>query len=210
MLDIKHSISNLFPASLADLKSGRRLLVLFPPFDINLSAFAQRVWELAKATGSSIQFLGLVNEANEESKIRRNLTTVASMVKDENIFVETQISFEKSWLDAVRMNLRASDTVVCFAEHRVSFSNKPLSQILESQLHTEIYILSGFAPSQEEKSNWIPQTLAWIGSLAIIFGFFFLQVRIIDLTREGVRTLFLLISLPIGIGLLWAWNSLFG
>ncbi len=210
MLDTKHSISNLFPASLPDLKSARRLLVLVPNFDINLSAFTSRVWELATATGSSILFLSLVNDAESELKQRRELTSIISLFKNAHMDVQTKIAFGNDWVEVVRENLRVGDMVVCIAKQRTGSLNKVLSETLSARLNTQVYILTDIASQKESNKNWISETTARIGSLAIILGFFFLQVRIIDLTKDGVRTLFLLISLPIGMGLLWTWNSLFG
>jgi hypothetical protein len=202
MLDTKYSISNLFPASLSDLKSGRRLLVLFPPFDINLPAFAQRVWELAKATGLHILLLAQFDEAQKESKLRRDVITLSAMLKNENILVESNVLFGRDLIHLIRNHLHKGDIVVRVAEHKINS--------LESQIDSQIYILSGLVPKKDSNSNLFLQLTSITGSLAIIVGFFFLQTRIIDLTKDGVRTLFLLISLPIGFGLLWAWNSLFG
>ncbi|HCK67386.1 MAG TPA: hypothetical protein DHW49_14085, partial [Anaerolineae bacterium] len=199
MLDTKHSISNLFPASLPDLKSARRLLVLVPNFDINLSAFTSRVWELATATGSSILFLSLVNDAESELKQRRELTSIISLFKNAHMDVQTKIAFGNDWVEVVRENLRVGDMVVCIAKQRTGSLNKVLSETLSARLNTQVYILTDIASQKESNKNWISETTARIGSLAIILGFFFLQVRIIDLTKDGVRTLFLLISLPIGM-----------
>jgi hypothetical protein len=210
MLDTKHSMSDLTSASLPDLKSGRRLIVLLPHFDFNPAILANRVWEIANGTSSSILFLGLVNEAERESKVRRDVATLSAMLKDNQIFIETEITFGKDWVDTVKSNLRAGDMVVCSAEQRTGSLNKLLSQSLSSKLNAQIYILSDIASQKQSNSNSLSQIVGWIGSIAIILGFFLLQVRIVDFTKDGLRTLFLLISLPIGIGLLWAWNSLFG
>src|SRR5688572_8848450 len=118
MLDTKQKLSDLNSASLPDLKPGRRLIVLVPTFDFNPAILANRVWELAKSTSSSILLLGLVNEAESESKVRRDLATLSAMLNDSQIFTETEISFRKDWLDAVKSNLRLGDLVVCSAEQR--------------------------------------------------------------------------------------------
>lgn len=202
MLDTKQKLSDLPPASFFDLKPVRHLIVLIPPFDINLSAFAHRVWELANATGSHILLLGQFDEAQKESKIRRDITTLSAMLKNESISVESKISFGKDWIQLIKNNFHKGDLLVRLAEHKISS--------LESQIDLQTYILSGFVAQKDSNSNWFSQLASILGSLAIIIGFFMLQVRIIDLTKDGIRTVFLLISLPIGLGLLWAWNSLFG
>ncbi|MBL8098060.1 MAG: hypothetical protein JNK81_02710 [Anaerolineales bacterium] len=202
MLDTKQIISDLPPASFSDLKPARRLVVLIPPFDINLSAFAHRVWELANATGSHILLLGKFDEAQKESKLRRDVATLSAMLKNESILVESNFSFGRDWIHLIRNHLHKGDVLVRVAEHKINY--------LESQIDSQIYILSDLVSQKDSNSNLFSQLTSVAGSLAIIVGFFMLQVRIIDLTKDGVRTLFLLISLPIGFGLLWAWNSLFG
>ncbi|MBX3038385.1 MAG: hypothetical protein KF758_15840 [Anaerolineales bacterium] len=202
MLDTKQIISDLPPASFSDLKPARRFVVLIPPFDINLSAFAHRVWELANATGSHILLLGQFDEAQKESKLRRDVTTLSAILKNESILVESNISFGRDWIHLIRNHLHKGDMLVRVAEHKINS--------LESQIDLQIYILSDLVSQKDANSNLLSQLTSIAGSLAIIVGFFMLQVRIIDLTKDGIRTLFLLISLPIGFGFLWAWNSLFG
>jgi hypothetical protein len=202
MLDTKQKLSDLPPASFSDLKPARRLIVLIPSFDINLSAFAHRVWELANATGSHILLLGQFDEAEKESKIRRDVATLSAILKNENSSVESNISFGRDWIHLIKNYLHKGDMLVRLAEHKINF--------LESHIDLQIYILSGFVTQKDSSSNKFSQLISTLGSLVIIAGFFVLQVRIIDFTKDGVRTLFLLISLPIGFGLLWAWNSLFG
>ncbi|MBL8091837.1 MAG: hypothetical protein JNJ43_15985, partial [Anaerolineales bacterium] len=177
-------------------------VVLIPPFDINLSAFAHRVWELANATGSHILLLGQFDEAQKESKLRRDVTTLSAILKNESILVESNISFGRDWIHLIRNHLHKGDMLVRVAEHKINS--------LESQIDLQIYILSDLVSQKDANSNLLSQLTSIAGSLAIIVGFFMLQVRIIDLTKDGIRTLFLLISLPIGFGFLWAWNSLFG
>ena len=208
MLDLKHSTSNLSPASVSDSEPVRRLIVLVPRFDFNLPAFAQRVLGLANATGSNILFLSLFNEAGEESTLRRELATLSAIIKDDKVSVETEILFGKDWVQAVKSRLQAVDMVVCFAEHRIDSSNKPLSQVLQSQVNAQIYILSGLV--SQPHSNRLSEIIAWAGSIAIILGLFFLQIKIIDFTKDWARTLLLLISLPVEIWAIWAWNNLFG
>jgi hypothetical protein len=181
--------------------------VLVPRFDFNLPAFAQRVWGLANATSSNILFLSLFNEAGEESPLRRELATLSAMVKDDKVSVETQVLFGKDWVQVVRVRLQPLDKVVCFAEHWIDSLNKSLSEILQSQVNAQIYILSGLV--SQPHSNRLSEIIAWAGSIAIILGLFFLQIKIVDFTKDWARTLLLLISLPVEIWAIWAWNNLF-
>lgn len=202
MLNSTHAITDLPSASIADVQLGRRLVVLVPRLDINLPAFANRVWELAKATGSHILLLGQFDEAYQESQLRRDVVTLSAMLTDEKISVESKISFGKDWAHLIKNNLQAADMLVHLAEHRINFS--------QSEIDAQIYILSDLVAQKDSSSNWLSQIAPVAGSIAIILGLFVLQVRISNFAKDWMQTLLLLISVPVGLWAIWAWNSLFG
>ena len=187
---------------------ARRLIVLVPCFEADLTAIARRVWELANATGMHVQFLSLYSDPAQEPSIRRQLVTISAMVKDDRISTEADIIFGKDWVSAVRKHFRSGDTVVCFAEQYAGSSRKPLSEVLQSDLGASVYILSGLYPRHDSRSNWLAQIAVWTGSIAIILGFSLLQIKI-DFAKDSAHAVLLLLSLPAEIWILWAWNSLF-
>ncbi|RJP50855.1 MAG: hypothetical protein C4586_05150 [Anaerolineaceae bacterium] len=197
------------PASVSHLQPARRLIVLVPRLDADLTAATRRVWELADATGAHVQFLGLYNDPAQEPSLRRELVTMSAMVKDGRVSAEANVILGKDWVAVVKSRWQAGDTVVCFDEQRVGLSRRPLSQILQSDLDVPLYILSGLYPQNDSRSNWPAQAAAWIGSLAIILGFLALQVKTIHLAKEWTITLQLL-SIPLEAWSIWVWNSLVG
>lgn len=196
-------------ASIPHLQPARRLIVLVPRLDADLTAATRRVWELANATDAHIQFLGLYSDPAQEPSLRRELVTMSAMVKDGRVSAEANVIFGKDWVAAVKSRWQAGDTVVCFDEQRVGLSRKPLSQVLQSDLDVPLYILSGLYPQNDSHANWPAQAAAWIGSLAIILGFLVLQVKTIHLAKDWTILLQLL-SIPVEAWLIWVWNSLVG
>jgi hypothetical protein len=85
---------------------------------------------------------------------------------------------------------------------------RPLSQILQSDLDMPLYILSGLYPQNDTRSNWLTQTFAWIGFIAIIAGFFMLQVKIDQLVKDWA-IIFQLLTTAVEFWLIWVWNNLF-
>ncbi len=196
-------------ASFPDLQPARRLLVLIPSIEADLTTITRRVWELADAIGVRVLFLGLYSDPSHESGLRRELVTMCAMVKDERVSASAEVLFGKDWVDVVRTHFQTGDMVVCLAEQRVGLSHKPLSQILQSELQLPIYILSDLYPQKDLHPKWITQFLAWTGSVAIIFAFFLLQIRIDHLAKDWAHIVLLLFTIPAEVLIIWGWNSFF-
>lgn len=220
-LDSKHQSLTLSSASRSDsstlplvagqrLEPVRRLIVLVPCLEVDLTAVTHRVWELANATGAHVQFLGLYSDPAQEPSLRRELVTMSAMVKDGRVSAEAHVIFGKDWVDVVKTRSQAGDMVLCLAEQRAGSSRKPLNQILHSGLDVPLYILSGLYPRNDSRSNWQAQIFAWVGSVAIICGFFLLQVKIGQLPGDWTHLALLPISVGLEIWVIWVWNSLFG
>jgi hypothetical protein len=84
-----------------------------------------------------------------------------------------------------------------------------LSQILESNVDAPVYILSGLEPQHEAVPNWLSQSIAWIGLIAIMAGSFLLQIQIMSVPAGWAQSTLLMLSVIAELGLLWVWNSLF-
>jgi hypothetical protein len=191
-----------------NLESARRLIVLIPA-DSDYSAAPRRIWELANATGASVQFLGLCKEVAEEPSLRRGLITMSALVRDARVDTEIRVELGTNWVRAIKSDYHDGDMIVCFAEQRAGLLHKPLSQILESSLGGPIYILSGGYMKEHSSSNWVSQVIAWLSSIGIIVGAFFLQIRIASLPQDWAQTTLLILSVIGEVWLIWGWNSLF-
>ena len=165
------------------------------------------MWELANTTGAHVKLLGLFNDETQEPSLRRRLVTMCAIVNYGSVSAETEVAFGKDWVDAVKSRWQAGDIVVCFAEQRAGLLQRPLSQILQSDLDIPLYILSGLYPQNDSSSSWLARAAAWIGSIAIIAGFFVLQTRI-SLLTDWSQTILMLLSTAVEVWAIWIWNSL--
>jgi hypothetical protein len=206
-LTIKHN-PLIVPSqvSVPSPETAHRLLVLVSGVDADLTAITRRVWELAETTKANIKFLGLSNDAMEESGLRRRLATMFAMVNYDNVSAETEIITGKNWRKAVKSRCQPGDMVVCFKEQRAGLLQRPLSQILQADLDVPIYILSDLNPKAGSSTNWPILAAAWIGFTAIVLGFLFLQVEIYHLASNWATTLELL-STAVEFWLIWVWNN---
>jgi hypothetical protein len=208
-LNLEHQSLTLFATPRSDTESARRLMVLVPCLEVDLTAVTRRVWELADGTGAHIKFLGLCNDAVQEPSLRRALVTMSAMVNYDNVSAETEVIVGRDWLGAVKSRCHPGDMIVCIEEQRTGLLRKPLSQILQSDLDVPLYILSGLYPQNDSRSNWPARPAAWIGFIAILLGFFVLQIKIVHLANAWTIVLELL-STVVEFCLIWVWNSLFG
>ena len=196
------------PVSELDLESTRRLIVLVPDDDLDYAAATRRVWELAGELKAHILFIGLCKDPEQEPGLRRQLITMTAMVQDGNASAETCIETGTNWVTIVKRNYRPGDLVVCFAEQRAGFLQKPLSQILQSSLNIPVYIISEVF-METAGMNWRSQITLWTGYAGIVIAFCLLQVRIVQLPKDGFQSLLLLLSIIPEFWLIWVWNNLF-
>jgi len=208
-LNYEHRALTVPIASQPDPEPARRLLVLVPSPEADLTSATQRIWELANASGAQVKFLGLCNDATQEPSLRRKLVTMTAIVNDGRVSAEAEVMGGKNWVEVVKSRWQPGDTVVCFDQQRMGILQKPLSQILRSDLNIPLYILSGLEPYKNPRSNWLTGVATWIGLALIILGFFFLQARIELLTKDGTRTALLLLTVGVEFWAITFWNSLF-
>jgi hypothetical protein len=207
-LDVNSSVFTLTPSSYSEAEREGRLVVLVPESDADISSAARKIWELANALGSHVQFLGLCKDKTREPSLRRQIIAMSTMVSGGSVTVESKIEFGGNWLDFVKSQLRKGDVVACFADHRAGLVNRPLSQILESNLNATVYILPEFQ-LESPRPGWIPSVLNWAGSITIIALFFWGQARITQMSQDWAHTALLYLSIFLEAGLVWFWSSLF-
>lgn len=190
------------------LETCRRLLVLVPGFDADLMAVTNPVWKLASVMGAHVTFMGLCNDAIQEPRLRRQLISMSAMMNYGKVSAEIEVVIGKDWVRAVQSRCQEGDMVVCFDGHRTGLLQRPLSQLLRSDLAVPLYILSGLDTKQRTRVGWQKQAVAWLGFVAIILGFFMLQIKIEEFAKNWTVLLELL-SVAVELWLVWAWNKLF-
>jgi len=189
----------VFNASQPDLETGRRFIVPVTNPNADLTLIARRVWELAKAMGSRVQFLGLCDDAVHELELRRTLATVSAVMNYGNVSADSAILLGRNWLESLRAYVQAGDTVV--------YWNAQNSKLLQVDLGVPVYVIPEMKPRKVQRTNWSTQAAAWIGSIAIIVLFFFMQVQIEHLAK-GWATVMELLSVAGEFSLIRFWNNL--
>lgn len=197
-------------AALSASEEQPRLIVLVPDSEGDLVSAARKIWGLANALGRRVQFIALCKDIDYEPRLRRHLVTLASMVRDDLVIVETKLEFGKNWLRFVKANWHEGDVIACFAEQEsVWMMRRPLNEILASNLNTTVYVINELYQTKSNRSSWISETLMWVGAIGIIACFFWLQVKLIQMPKDWAHNSLMYISVLIEVFLIWGWNSLF-
>lgn len=190
-----------------NLESVHRLIVLIPA-NIDFSAATQRIWGLAHITGMYVQLIGLCKDTVEESRLHRELITMASLLKNGKISAEVKFEPGTNWMNAIKTSYVTGDVIVCFAEEHTGLLHRPLSQILESDFKATVYILSDLAP-QKSKSNRLSRISTWLGIIGVVVGFAMLQAKIVQLPEGWLQNSLLILSVIPEFWLIWVWDGWF-
>jgi hypothetical protein len=194
---------------LQHLNSAPRLIVLFPASETDTPDLEHRIWEIARSLHLNVLFLSLTNDFDEEAHLRRKLITMAAVIKDPNVSTDIMIEHGNDWVGQVRRVWQARDIVACYAGQKVGLMRKSLDQVLSSSLEGPIYILSDSQPAEKQNSNFISRAFFWLGSLTIIAGFFWAEVKIVQMPQDWAHTALIYVCLVVEVTLIWMWNSLF-
>ena len=205
-LSTKHQPLAVSYTSHSGLDSAHRLLVLVSGPDADLTAATGRIWKLANGTRAHVRFLGLCSDATEEPGLKRILITQSALLNSDGVSADSEVIAGKDYIHAVTSRTQRGDMFVCWNEP-TGFLHKKVNTILESKADIPVYILSGYRSKNGFDIGWLPSLAAWIGSIAIILAFFWLQVQIAHVL--GALTMALqLVSVALEIWLLMAWNKL--
>lgn len=207
-LNLNDEPLTLAHASRSDLWPAHRLMILVPGPEADLTSVTRRIWELADATGATVLFLGLCNNAEDELVLKRTLVTASALMNSGGAASDSEIVVSKNWLDVVQSRLQPGDMIVCSQGSSSDSHQKWLNPILQADLGVPFYILSRTQTHGTARLAWLRSAAAWIGSLAILIAFFWLQVKIAQLTGEWSMALQLL-SIPLEFALIWFWNQQF-
>jgi len=189
----------VFSASQPDPETGCRFIVPVTSPEADLTPITRRVWDLANATNSRVQFLGLCDDAMHEPALRRTLATVSAMMNYGNVSAESAILLGRNWLENLKTHVQAGDAII--------YWNEQYAKLLQVDLGVPIYVIPELKSGKGLRSNWSTQAAAWIGSIAIIVFFFFMQVQIEHFAKNWA-TVMQLLSVVGEFGLIWFWNDL--
>ncbi|MFT3894370.1 MAG: hypothetical protein QM730_22285 [Anaerolineales bacterium] len=184
------------------------LFVLVPSTEVDMTVLTRKVWEMANAGAFRIQFLGLCSDSVDEPAMRRVLVSMSSMMNYGSMTSEVKVISTNDWADSLKSRVHEGDMVVYWDAPTVSSKRNSLHRLLRENLNVPLYIVPGSAKPQVTRAVLGRQVMAWIGFLAIVIGFFFLQVRIYRPANNWTMPL-ALFSTAAELWLIWVWHDWF-
>lgn len=192
-------------------ENKKRLLVLIPDCLAGNSDLAHKIYWMAIRDHCDVLLLALVDDVDEMLSVSRGMATMAAIISNNHINVDSKLTETKYWLKTLRTVHRSGDIVVCHEEQSVDngfLRTTPLKKFIQNNLKMSISTLSGFYhPWQVQIKIWLHNLLFWAGCLVIIAFFTVLEI-LIDRDFLGItRTGLFLIALFFELGIIMTWNN---
>ena len=170
------------------LPPSQRLIVILPDANHDIFTIPKQIWNLAAPDGRQVLLLTKPCRDENEFRSRMNLTTVASLIRDTNVAVQTKMVIGISLEQAVRQYAQPDDVIVCYEKHFVpSFlQKKRLTDILAKTTKLPVYTLRGSVSEMTDPVNEVVMDIVLLlVAIAMLFGFFVLEIWI-DHNSTGV------------------------
>jgi hypothetical protein len=209
-----HEYASLIYEEGMTLPAVKRLVVLVPNQDIDVAPFSRRIWTLAFPDRLDILLITLPTDSDYLLTAERRLATIAAILRDPRLHIETRVFSSRSWLKIARQVWQPGDLLVCPAEQDISTGigkHSSLGLALASALKAPVYRLKGFyAKPPAGIPNWVKAIPYWVVLFATIAGFFKFEA-VVDASVKGwIGRVLLLGIVAVEIGLIYLWTSLIG
>ncbi len=191
----------------------RRLVVLVPDDDLDEACLARRVWQLAACSCLRVLYLALPPDQPGAVSPQRRMAELAALTSDRSVQAQGVASEASNWRQALENILQPGDLLVCLAgQPAVGRVKRHLLlgvQIAET-FARPVYLLGNVPLALKQPSSHTREILGWVISIALIAGFFVLQINIDRTALRSVSTLFLCLSVVAEIYLLGKVNEWIG
>ena len=184
-----------------------KLIVVMPDIAEEVS-LAGRILELAGAHDLRVLLLGICPERAGELELRRKLVILAAFIGDQGLPVDIKVENGKDWLGKIAAVWDEGDLLACYAGEKFGRQRNSLSDVLSSDLDIPIYVLSGLDAPCRSGNSLLSQVVSWIGSIIVIAGFLWFQIKLGQPGNNAAYPVWLMVSVLAEIAVIWLWNSL--
>lgn len=193
-------------------KQSHRLIVLVPDVIIDPLDFAHRVHWLAMEFSRDVLYLALTRRDQDHLALDRMLATLKAVTADSLCRVESAIVEDADWVEAVRGLYNPGDLVICHENQTVKMPHSETIS-LEDYLRTydkmPVDALHGFyQPAPAPARGWARGLVFWLGCLAILGGFSYLELVSTGTVSSPQHKILLIVLLLFEFGLLTEWTRI--
>jgi hypothetical protein len=201
-------VTGASPEAAPPTQAAGRLLVVAP--DVTEAALlASRIEVIARARSQDVLLIGVASQHLSAGELRRRLTLLAAFLQNAGTHVQVRVLETPEWIAEIRALLNDHDLLACCVVEGHP-GGGPWMEELASRLQRPVYaFMDSGIPAGAERG--FPARMApWVVSIAIILGFFWLQVRLSQPGDASAFSGWLLLSVPVEIGLIVLCNALLG
>jgi hypothetical protein len=173
------------------------------------AVLAGRILSLASGRGRDVLLLGVGAGPGQDFELRRKLVTLAAFLREGGSRVEFKVEAARDWMQKLKTIVGPDDMLACCLEPDGCGARTSLNVALSSQFKLPVYVFLGEEPSTRSKESVPAQMASWVGSLAIILAFLWLQIQIVQAGASATYTILLILATVSEIGAIWLWNSSF-
>jgi hypothetical protein len=185
------------------------LVVVIPSLG-EAALLAGRIHDLARTRGMGVLLLGVASKLEAEDELRRRLALLAAFIRNMGVQVEVSVEPDADRLRGLRFALGEGDVLACCVDASGRGAGASWADLLSSELQRPVYVFEQSGYSGESTGGLLGRLAPWLGSLAILVGFLWLQFQVSQQGENLLDTALLVLSVPVEIALIWLCNSIFG
>jgi hypothetical protein len=189
-------------------RSSRPRLVVFVPAVGEAALLAARIHALAQSRNMAVRLVGVSSSASAESDLRRSVARLSAFLRDAGSPAETvRLGGAASTLQ-LRACLESQDVIAICLEGLAPAQAFAWMKTVGGIPGGPIYV---FGPTEDRPAlgtGFVRKIAPWAGSVAVILGFLWAQMRLVAAGSNPAQQMLLFLSLPAELALIWLCNSL--
>lgn len=192
------------PSTTRTEPSVDRLLVLVPDYSGDPAELAAQIRSMAAPRRLPVLLIGQIAEQPETWSVRRDLSTLAALIADPEIRVDSVATTTASWIEILRRVVLPGDLVVCHHEQTLDrnwpWQRQSLAEAIRKELNVPVCALQGFVPGLRlVRARWLSGILGSLLPFAFIVFVSAIQIAIQTLTTGWLSTVLLSLSAVVEI-----------
>jgi hypothetical protein len=197
------------PEAVPPTEAVARLVVVVP--DVAEAALlASRILVMAQAWGQDVLLIGVASRRLSAGELRRRITLLAAFLQNVGTHVQVRVLEGADWISEIQTLLQDDDRLACCVLESQPSGGDPWTEILATRLERPVYVFMDSGTPATPQRGLLARAAPWLGSIAIILGFFWLQALLSQQGDASAYSGWLLLSVPVEIGLIVLCNALLG
>ncbi len=163
------------------LPPSQRLVVILPDVNFDVFPLGKLIWDLASPAHRQVVLMIRPSHEENEFQARINSSTLAAIIQDSGIIVETHLVLGQSLVQAVSNYAQPEDLFVCFEGHQEGglFKKSQVAEMVARSTQLPVYLLRGPIPEVAESvPARLIDFLLLAACLVSLVAFFALEVWI--------------------------------